>query len=411
MRTVAAELRAAGEMPAPAHFGLLTILSAQPRTLTDLATLQGVSLPTMSNSISAMARARLGAPDRRPRRRSARGDDRSDADRRAALERVGRCAEAHLSEVLAPLDPPVAAAAQARARRAAQVFREARRRRVTRRVASRTPANCANGRIYPRDLPRGARSETAVSTMTDRRRSGDAAHKACRRRIAGVIFSPRATYADVAARPRVLGAPGRRARRDRGRARSRSCPRRSASRRRSTTRCARWKSFGRTVSDAQYAQMERMAPYSRYFAARLPAGVHADRWRSIVAGAGLRRLQRGARRRRRPSSRSTPSSSHSGVILVVQTALRPAARLRARDRCRARRTSRSSFRSSTRARSSARLLGSIDLFLIWWMVSLADRFGRLIQAAHRADCDARLLVIYVTIGLIIAAIKTASSGA
>src|SRR5436309_6543515 len=54
MRTVAAELRAAGELPAPAHFGLLTMLSAQPRTLTELAALQGVSLPTMSNSISAM---------------------------------------------------------------------------------------------------------------------------------------------------------------------------------------------------------------------------------------------------------------------------------------------------------------------------------------------------------------------
>ena len=45
MRTVAAELRAAGELPAPAHFHLLTMLSHQPRTLTELAALQGVSLP------------------------------------------------------------------------------------------------------------------------------------------------------------------------------------------------------------------------------------------------------------------------------------------------------------------------------------------------------------------------------
>jgi hypothetical protein len=37
MRTVAAELRAAGEMPAPAHFGLLSILSIRPRMLSDLA--------------------------------------------------------------------------------------------------------------------------------------------------------------------------------------------------------------------------------------------------------------------------------------------------------------------------------------------------------------------------------------
>ena len=31
MRTVAAELRAAGELPAPAHFGLLSLLSDRPR--------------------------------------------------------------------------------------------------------------------------------------------------------------------------------------------------------------------------------------------------------------------------------------------------------------------------------------------------------------------------------------------
>ena len=41
MRTVAAELRAAGEMPAPAHFGLLTVLGGQPRTLTELAQAAG----------------------------------------------------------------------------------------------------------------------------------------------------------------------------------------------------------------------------------------------------------------------------------------------------------------------------------------------------------------------------------
>ncbi len=103
MRTVAAELRAAGELPAPAHFHLLSMLSHQPRTLTELAALQGVSLPTMSNSISAMVQrgwVKRTAPTR---------------DRRvviievtptgkAAVERVGRCAESHLAEVLTPVD-------------------------------------------------------------------------------------------------------------------------------------------------------------------------------------------------------------------------------------------------------------------------------------------------------------------
>lgn len=104
MRTVAAELRAAGEMPAPAHFGLLSILSVRPRMLTDLAAMQGVSLPTISNSISAMVErgwVRRIAPD---------GDRRvvmieTTSTGRAALERVSRCAEAHLAEMLAPLDP------------------------------------------------------------------------------------------------------------------------------------------------------------------------------------------------------------------------------------------------------------------------------------------------------------------
>src|SRR5882724_8282305 len=86
MRTVAAELRAAGEMPAPAHFGLLSILSVRPRMLSDLASRQGVSRPTMSNSISAMVE---------------RG-----WVRRAAPDGVSRAAEAHLADVIAPLDLP-----------------------------------------------------------------------------------------------------------------------------------------------------------------------------------------------------------------------------------------------------------------------------------------------------------------
>jgi DNA-binding MarR family transcriptional regulator len=105
MRTVAAELRAAGELPAPAHFGLLSVLCVRPRMLTDLASLQGVSLPTMSSSISAMV-------ERGWVKRSAPGDDRRvvmievTAPGRAALERVSRAAETHLAEMLAPLDLP-----------------------------------------------------------------------------------------------------------------------------------------------------------------------------------------------------------------------------------------------------------------------------------------------------------------
>lgn len=103
MRTVAAELRSAGELPAPAHFGLLMTLSERSRTLTELAAVRGVSLPTMSNSVTALVQ-------RGWIRRSTPGKDRRSVlidvtpSGRAALERVGRIAETHLSELLAPLD-------------------------------------------------------------------------------------------------------------------------------------------------------------------------------------------------------------------------------------------------------------------------------------------------------------------
>ena len=103
MRTVAAELRAAGELPAPAHFGLLVMLRTQPRTLTELAALQGVSLPTMSNSITAMVRR--GWVRRTPPQKDRRIVlIEVTSNGRSALERVGRCAEGHLSEMLTPLD-------------------------------------------------------------------------------------------------------------------------------------------------------------------------------------------------------------------------------------------------------------------------------------------------------------------
>ena len=105
MRTVAAELRAAGEMPAPAHFGLLTMLGSQPRTLTALAQLQGVSLPTMSNSISTLV-------DKGWVTRTSPAGDRRVAIievtplGQATVARVGKAAEAHLAEKLAVLDAP-----------------------------------------------------------------------------------------------------------------------------------------------------------------------------------------------------------------------------------------------------------------------------------------------------------------
>lgn len=142
MRTVAAELRAAGEMPAPAHFGLLTILGSQPRTLTELALLQGVSLPTMSNSVSTLVQrgwVKRSSPAR---------------DRRvvlievtpvgtATVERVGKAAEAHLSEMLGNLTPAARRRLKAGLGVLRDVFSDApatRPERAARATRARTPA-------------------------------------------------------------------------------------------------------------------------------------------------------------------------------------------------------------------------------------------------------------------------------
>jgi DNA-binding MarR family transcriptional regulator len=103
MRTLASELRAAGEMPAPAHFALLAMLAERPRSLTELANLRGVSLPTMSNSITALVQHSWV-------RRTESTEDRRvvlvevTATGRGALERVTRSAEAHIAEALTALD-------------------------------------------------------------------------------------------------------------------------------------------------------------------------------------------------------------------------------------------------------------------------------------------------------------------
>ncbi|MGC4084614.1 MAG: MarR family transcriptional regulator [Vicinamibacterales bacterium] len=81
------------------------MLGSQPRTLTELALLQGVSLPTMSNSISTLEQ-------RGWVKRSSPARDRRvvlieiTPNGKATVERVGRAAEVHLADMLATLDAP-----------------------------------------------------------------------------------------------------------------------------------------------------------------------------------------------------------------------------------------------------------------------------------------------------------------
>lgn len=54
MRTLAAEWRQTGDLLSPAHFGVLFMLHYHPSNLTELAEYQGVSLPTMSSTVSRL---------------------------------------------------------------------------------------------------------------------------------------------------------------------------------------------------------------------------------------------------------------------------------------------------------------------------------------------------------------------
>lgn len=143
MRTVAAELRAAGELPAPAHFSLLAMVKLQPRTLTELAILQGVSLPTMSNSVSALVQRGW------VKRTSPARDRRiviieATEEGLETLERVSKAAEGHLAERLLSID-------------------DVSRRRLQSGLAVLTKIFTAeDGACAPKRRPRPAKSRTSI---------------------------------------------------------------------------------------------------------------------------------------------------------------------------------------------------------------------------------------------------------
>ena len=180
MRTVVAGLRSAGELPAPAHFPLLVMLKEQPRTLTELAELRGVSLPTMSNSVTALVQrgwvrritpetALRGSPvagERKRYRRNGAGTVHDGGDRRVVLvevtvtgrgvlERVEQAAETHLAAVLALARFGLAPPARGRFRSAQEAVRRAagRGRRAQERVPwparhKRNETSTANATVY-----------------------------------------------------------------------------------------------------------------------------------------------------------------------------------------------------------------------------------------------------------------------
>jgi hypothetical protein len=225
-------------------------------------------------------------------------------------------------------------------------------------------------------------------------------------RIAGVLFAPRATYADVAARPRALGVltfvvlvavagvflflstdVGINAFLDQ--------------------QVQQREAFGRPLTDAQYDQLERTAPYARYIGAvfqlvALPllgaviAGIALAVFNAVLGGDGT-------------FKQVFSVVAHSGVVLsLMQLFGLPLAYAR---QTLSGATNLGVFTPFLDDGSfAAGLLGAIDLFIIWWIISLAIGFGVLYRK-RTGPIAVTMLMVYFAIAMVIAAVKTAMSGA
>jgi Yip1-like protein len=225
-------------------------------------------------------------------------------------------------------------------------------------------------------------------------------------RLFGVLLSPRATYADIAARPRVLGAlavivllsgaavytfmsteVGQQAALE--------------------MQVRQMESFGRTPNDAQYARMEQMVGYSKYVGA---AGqlITLPLMALIVAGIAYA-VFNAALGGDATFKQVYAIVAHSGVVIAVQQLFTLPL-----DYARETLTSPTNLTVFLpfldEASFAARLLGSIDLFVIWWAISVSIGFAVLYRR-RTGPIATTILVIYGVIGLVIAAVKTAFAGA
>ena len=235
-----------------------------------------------------------------------------------------------------------------------------------------------------------------------------AAPKGLPSRAIGVLFSPRATYADAVARPRVLGIlaltvliiatgsviffsteVGRNALLDQ--------------------QVKGAESFGIKVSDEMYQRMEEglARPTTPYITA-VSQIVFIPIIGLIVSGILLAVFNAGL------SGDATFKQvfaivAHAGVITAVQQCF--AFPLDYASESLSSPTALSVFLPFLEETSFAsRFFGSIDLFILWWVVNLAIGLGVLYKRRTRPIATG-LLITYVTIVLVIAIVRTALSGA
>jgi hypothetical protein len=225
-------------------------------------------------------------------------------------------------------------------------------------------------------------------------------------RIVGVLTAPRATYADVAARPRWLGVlavvilvsagatfmflsteVGKQAVLDQ--------------------QVRMMESFGVKLNDVAYQKMEQGVGNARY-TGPISQAVFLPLTGLLVAGiafAVFNAILGGNARFKQVYA----IVAHSGVVITV-AALFGLPLAYARETMSSS-TSLAVFLPFLDENSfAARFLGAVDLFQIWWLVSLGIGLGVLYRR-KTGPIAMGLIGVYVTIGLIVAAVKTALSGA
>ena len=234
---------------------------------------------------------------------------------------------------------------------------------------------------------------------------GGALPKGLAARIAGVPLSPKETYADVAARPRVFGAlafsvltialtsfvflsteVGQNAVFDQ--------------------QIRMIESFGGNIPDAVYDQMEAGLGRQRYFAL---GGVRLSVPIMCALGAGLMLAVFNAILGGSASFKPAYAIvAHSQVLIALQQLF-----VMPLNYARESMTSGTNlgvfFPMLDEAGFLARFLGWIDLFRIWWIVSLAIGIGVLYRR-RTAPVAWSLLAVYGAIALVAAAVMTAMSG-
>ncbi len=226
-------------------------------------------------------------------------------------------------------------------------------------------------------------------------------------RVVGVFFSPRATYAAVAAHPRALGAlvvvtaiavvvnvafasteVGREALLDVS---------------------VRWmESWGMTISDEMYRTMETGIASGAVRNAVISQTLFYPIVSAVVAGLllGVFTAIMGGQATFRHAFAVV---AHSALIISLsQVFVTPLNYARGTISAAANLGVFLPFLDETSF--LARLLGSIDLFLVWWLVNLAIGLGVLYKRRTQPVAIG-LLALYVGIAVVVAAVRTAISGA